>query len=152
MERLHIHGWVCRCGLLGPEHVGSPVEELGLPLGDLVGMHIELLRQLGQGLLALHGGQGHFGLESRRVVPAGSLAHHFSCLAAILAALRQKFHSSCCANFPSQLSSPAGFLAFVLTRRTSLCRVLSYDEGVLLRLLCASVDDNAIDLQEGTTT
>src|SRR3954466_4072901 len=31
-----------------------------------------LLGQLGQGLLALHGSQRHFGLESRRVVAAGS--------------------------------------------------------------------------------
>jgi hypothetical protein len=56
-------GW--RCCLLSPEHAGGSVEELGFPLGDLVGMHIELLGQLGQGLLALHGSQGHFGLESR---------------------------------------------------------------------------------------
>jgi hypothetical protein len=42
MQRLHVHGWVCGCSLLGPEHVGRPVEELRLPLGDLVGMDIEL--------------------------------------------------------------------------------------------------------------
>src|SRR5215211_5369571 len=82
MQRLHVHGWVCGCSLLGPEYPGSSVEELRLPLGDLVGMHIKLLRQLGQGLLAFKSGQGHFGLESRRVVPAGSLAHRFSCSAA----------------------------------------------------------------------
>src|ERR687898_32109 len=103
MQRLHVHGWVCGCSFLGPEYPGSSVEELRLPLGDLVGMHIKLLRQLGQGLLAFHGGQGHFGLESRRVVPAGSLAHCFSCSAAIVAALRQKLHLSRCPNFPRQL-------------------------------------------------
>src|SRR5919112_2546433 len=103
MQRLHVHGWVCGCSLLGPEYPGSSVEELRLPLGDLVGMHIELLRQLGQGLLAFKSGQGHFGLESRRVVPAGSLAYCFSCSAAIVAALRQKLYLSRCPNFPSQL-------------------------------------------------
>jgi hypothetical protein len=38
------------------------------------------------------------------VVPAGSLAHRFSCSAAILAEVRQKLHLSRCPNFPSQLS------------------------------------------------
>lgn len=103
MQRLHIHGWVCRCGLIAPEDVGRPVEEMRLPLGDLVGMHIKVLGQLGEGLVALHGGQGHFGLESWRVVPARSLAHGFSCSAAILAVLRQKLHLARCPNSPSQL-------------------------------------------------
>jgi hypothetical protein len=47
---------------------------------------------------------------------------------------------------------PSVFSPLELTRRTSLCRVLSYDEGVPLRLLRASAGDNAIDLQEETTT
>jgi hypothetical protein len=38
---------------------------------------IELLRQFSQGLLALRGGQDHFGFECRRAVPARSLAHRF---------------------------------------------------------------------------
>jgi hypothetical protein len=41
------------------------------------------------------------------VVPARSLAHRFSCSAAILAALRRKLHLSHCSNFPSQLYDPA---------------------------------------------
>src|SRR4051794_4230234 len=49
---------------------GCPVEQLRLPLGDLVGMNVELLCQLGQRLLALDGGQSHLRLESRGVVPA----------------------------------------------------------------------------------
>jgi hypothetical protein len=72
-----------------------------------------LLRQLDQGLLTLHGGKGYFGLESRRVVPAGSLAHRLSCSAAILATVRQKLHLSLCSNFPSQLFDPVA--VFVLT-------------------------------------
>jgi dTDP-glucose 4,6-dehydratase len=37
------------------------------------------------------------------VVPAGALAHGLSCLAAILAAVRQKLHLSLCSNSPNQL-------------------------------------------------
>jgi hypothetical protein len=42
-------------------------------------MHIELLSQLRQRLLASHRGKGHLRLESRAVVPAGSLRHPLSC-------------------------------------------------------------------------
>ena len=65
MQRLHVHRRVCRCGLLGAKDVGCPVEELGLPLSDLIGMDIELVRQLSEGLVAFHSGQSHFGFESR---------------------------------------------------------------------------------------
>jgi hypothetical protein len=41
-------------------------------LRDLVRVHIELLRQFGQGPLALHRGQGHPRLERSCVVGAGS--------------------------------------------------------------------------------
>ncbi len=57
-----------------------------------------------KGLLALHGCQRRFGVESQRVVPAGSLAHRFSCWAAIQTAVRETPHVSRCPNFPSQLS------------------------------------------------
>src|SRR5215212_11674478 len=106
MQRLDVDRRARRSGLLRSEHAGGSVEELGLPLGDLVRVHSKLLGQLREGLLAFHGGQGHFGLKSRRVVPAGSLAHRLSCSAAILAALRQKLHLSHRPNFPSQLWPP----------------------------------------------
>src|SRR3954453_23013723 len=57
-------------------------------------MKIELLGQFGQRLLTPYGSQGHLRFESRRVVPAWSSAHRFSCSAAILAAVRQKLHLS----------------------------------------------------------
>src|SRR3954467_12178142 len=57
-------------------------------------MNVKLLRQFGQRLLAPHGGQSHLRFESRRVVPAWSSAHRFSCSAAIRAAVRQKLHLS----------------------------------------------------------
>src|SRR5215203_2651348 len=62
-------------------------------------------------LLALHGSQGHLRFESRAVVPAWSSAHCLSCSAAILAAIRQKLHSSHCAEIPSQLYQPEPFFA-----------------------------------------
>ena len=64
---------------LRTEHPGSPVQKLSLPGRDLVRMHVELLGQLGQRLLAPHGSQGHLRLEGRGVVPARSLAHRLSC-------------------------------------------------------------------------
>src|SRR3954447_4689381 len=68
-------------------------------------MNVELLRQLGQRLLALDGGQSHLRLESRCVVPTWSSGHCFSCAARILAAFRQKLHLSRCSVFPSHLSA-----------------------------------------------
>jgi len=41
-------------------------------------MHVELLRQLGQRLLALDRGQRHFRLERWRRRPADSLRHFLS--------------------------------------------------------------------------
>src|SRR4051794_4066340 len=71
-------------------------------------MDVELLRQLGQRLLALDGGQSHLCFESRAVIPARSSRHRLSCSRAILAALRQKLHSSACPNLLSQLYRPNG--------------------------------------------
>jgi hypothetical protein len=45
------------------------------------------------------------------VIAARSLAHRFSCSAAILAAVRQKLHLSRCPNFPSRLSLPTWALS-----------------------------------------
>jgi hypothetical protein len=44
-------------------------------VGDLIRVHVMLLRQLGQRLVASYGGQRHLGLECRRVRAAGSSAH-----------------------------------------------------------------------------
>src|SRR6202035_4513549 len=79
MERLQIHR---QCGgtSLGfsPEYPGRPFEKLRLPLRDLIGVNVELLRQLGQRLLALQSSQCHFRLECRAVVPARSFRHRLS--------------------------------------------------------------------------
>src|SRR2546421_97115 len=58
--RLHIlHTRALRLSFLRrrQEHAHRTVEQLRLPLHDLTGMDIELLRQLGQGLVALERGQ-----------------------------------------------------------------------------------------------
>jgi hypothetical protein len=63
MKGFQIDGWRGRFRVsLSSEYPGSPFEQLRLPLGDLVGMDIELLRQFGQCLLALDRGQSHFGV------------------------------------------------------------------------------------------
>ena len=45
----------------------------------MIGVHIELLGQLHQRLLAPDGGKRHFRLECRAVVPARSSRHGLSC-------------------------------------------------------------------------
>src|SRR4051812_42331950 len=100
MQRLHVEGIRCVRLRLGPEHPRSPFQELRLPTRDLIRMHVELLRKLGQRLLALDGSQGHLRLESRAVVPACSSRHRLSCPATSLAAVRQKLHSSPLSRFP----------------------------------------------------
>jgi hypothetical protein len=61
-----------------PKTPGRAIEKLTFPLSDLIGVHIELLRQLGERLLPLYGGQSHLRLEGRCMVPARSLAHGLS--------------------------------------------------------------------------
>src|SRR5215212_3961311 len=106
MKRLNVDRRQSRLRLQ-TKYPGSSFHELTLPSRDLVGMHVKLLGEFGQRLLALHGSQGHLRFESRAVVPAWSSAHCLSCSAAILAAIRQKLHSLHCAEIPSQLSAAA---------------------------------------------
>ena len=54
MEALHVDGGSGRCA--AGEHLDGAVEKLSLPLRNLIGMNVELLRQLGERLLPLHGG------------------------------------------------------------------------------------------------
>ena len=76
MQRLQIHRRRTGLALLLPKNAGRPIEKLGFPLRDLIGMNIELLSQLSQRLiLALQGGQSHFCLEGRGVVPPCALRH-----------------------------------------------------------------------------
>ena len=56
----------CPCG----ERIGRRIEQLTFPCGDLVRVHIELLRKLSEGLLLPQRCQNHLGLELRRMIPA----------------------------------------------------------------------------------
>lgn len=92
-------------GRFAAKHVGGALQQLGLPLGDLVGMDIMLLGQFGQGLLATEGGQRHFGLERRRVVPAGTSAHLLLLIPrAYHARIRPPVHLAHCPESRDQLS------------------------------------------------
>ena len=52
-----------RLGRLGAEHVGRALEQLVLPVGDLIRMHIVQFRELGQRLVAAHGVERHLCFE-----------------------------------------------------------------------------------------
>jgi hypothetical protein len=63
MKHLQIHRrWNVRG--VGAEKPGRPFEQLRFPGRDLVRMHVESLRQLGQRLLALQGGKATFALKA----------------------------------------------------------------------------------------
>ena len=78
VQALQVDARSRRFALVLAEHPSRAFEKLGFPLGDLIGVDVKLLRQLGERLLPLHGGQSHLRLEGRGVVPARSLAHRFS--------------------------------------------------------------------------
>jgi hypothetical protein len=61
-----------------PEHIGGAPFKLRFPRCDLVGVDVELLRQLNQCSVALDGGKRYLRLECRGVVPACSSAHRLS--------------------------------------------------------------------------
>src|SRR5438034_6977319 len=65
MKQLHVDGRLCR-SVAAPwtENIGSPAFELRLPRCDLIGMDVELLRQLSQGSIALDSGKRHFALKA----------------------------------------------------------------------------------------
>ena len=56
----------------GRKEFQGPLQELTLPLGDLVRVDVELLREFGQGLVSLQGRQGYLGLERGGVIPSGA--------------------------------------------------------------------------------
>ena len=58
------------------EDSGQVLHRLLLPRHNLVGMHIELLRQLRQCLVASQRGQRHPGLELRGMIASGSFQRH----------------------------------------------------------------------------
>jgi len=65
MQRLHIDRWRGWCPASRSENLGSARLKLRFPCRYLVGMDVEMLRQLGDGSVALDGGQSHLRLEGR---------------------------------------------------------------------------------------
>jgi len=53
VQGLQIHSRRASLALFLPENARRAVEKLAFPLRDLIGVNVELLRQLGQRLLAL---------------------------------------------------------------------------------------------------
>jgi len=75
-----IDGWTRRFRLrFITENACRPFKELVFRLFDLVGVHVKLLGQFHQRLLTSYGGERHFSLESRAVVPARLSRHGLSC-------------------------------------------------------------------------
>ena len=60
--QIHRSGFSARAARA--KDAGRPVEQLCLPGGDLIGMHIEKLRQFGQRLVAFDGGHSHPRIKS----------------------------------------------------------------------------------------
>ena len=81
------------------------LQQLLLPLRNLVRMNVKLFRQGGKGLIAFEGGYRHFRLERGCVITAGS--SHCSLLLLVgdfRRLLKQKYHLSDCPNFRGYLS------------------------------------------------
>ena len=70
MQRIEIHRFGRRRS--AAEGFGRVLQKLPPPLGDLVGMQLELLGQLGQRLVFPQSRHGHLRLERRRVRAAGA--------------------------------------------------------------------------------
>src|SRR5467141_3856593 len=79
MQRLHIDGRRGRRHAPRSENSGSSPLQLRLPCRNLIGVDVEMLRQLSYRPVALDGGKRHLRLEGRCVVPARSSVHGLSC-------------------------------------------------------------------------
>jgi hypothetical protein len=75
VQRLHVDRRRCCPVAARPENIGSPALELRFTRRDLIGVNVELLRQLRQRSIALDGGKRYFRLEGRCVIPTRSSAH-----------------------------------------------------------------------------
>src|SRR5262249_61381657 len=61
VQRLHVDGWLRRSVAdASTKNIGSPALERRFPRCDLIGVDVELLRQLSQGSVALDGVERHF--------------------------------------------------------------------------------------------
>jgi hypothetical protein len=86
-----------------PKIPGRALKKLITPLLDLVGMEVEILRQLDQGLLALDRGHRHFRLECRAVIQAWSSYKGILLARSIMLLLRGKSTYPGCSDFRNHL-------------------------------------------------
>ena len=105
MQRLHVDR---RLGALAwrRKRLGRTLQQLRLPLRDLIRVNVVPLRELGHRELASYRLKGHFRFERRRVIPARSFPHRH---APLLRALSPVIGSSDatyprCSDFRGQLS------------------------------------------------
>jgi len=101
----------------------SPLKELVFPLFDLVGVHVKLLGQFHQRLLAPDGGKRHLCLESRAVVPARSSRHGLSCSRHLSRSQAEIPLILAVQISPSQVWLSIASLCFVTVRRAMLMPV-----------------------------
>ena len=103
MQHRHVDNQFGRC-LLRAEHVRRTPQQPQPPLVDDVGMHVILLRNLGQRLLDFHSSQSHLGFKRRAVVPAESLTYIASYSRPTWPLSDRQSTYPRCADFPSHLS------------------------------------------------
>jgi len=90
------------------DHPRRALKPLAAPLLDLVRMHVEILRQPDQRLLALDRGHGHFCLECRAVIPARSSCHSHLLACSIMPLLRGKSTYPTYSVFPNHFCTWGG--------------------------------------------
>jgi hypothetical protein len=81
---------------IAAEGFGSPLEQLRFPLNEGVGMNVEALRQLGDGLIAFDGRDRHLRLEGRCVVATETLHDELGPLAGFFDPQKASHHISAC--------------------------------------------------------
>ena len=107
MKLLQIDGWGFFFRRVA-ENPSRPAQQLVFPLLDRVSMNIELLRKLGEGLLAANGSKGHLRFESRTVIPPESSGHSRSPVLGKIADLQAEISLM----NPVQFSRATSFLMF----------------------------------------
>jgi len=103
MERFQIHSWSMERPWPRTQILRQPLQKLCFPLRDLVDVHVELLRQLDQRLLALRAANATFALNAGLWFRRTRFVIVSPDSAATMAAVRQKFHLARRSNLPSHL-------------------------------------------------
>lgn len=111
--------------VVAPRPLASPrcrnpragLQQLLLPLLDLVRMDVELLGEFRQRLVSTDGRQRHLRLKSRTMVPAWLSRHASSSLTAMMPLVSRNVTYPPCSDFPSHLSL---FISLILGKKKRL--------------------------------